>query len=56
MLEDCRGVDDIEWHHLVLKIPIARPEGRFPPVPKLDARTIEGSPKVNFGEDTPDRS
>ena len=53
VLEDCRGVDETERHHLVLKMSITCPEGCFPRVSRLDAHQIVGSPKVDFGEDMP---
>ena len=50
---DRRSVGKAEWHHFVLEISIARPESRFPLVPRLDAHQIVGAPKVDFREDTP---
>ena len=53
MLEDCGSVGKAKWHLFVLEMSIARPKSRFPLVPKLDVHQIIGSPKVDFGEDTP---
>ena len=53
VLEVCRGVGETERHHFVLEMYIGSPKGRFPFVSRLDAHQIIGSPKVDFGEDTP---
>ena len=53
VLEGCRSVGKAEWHHFVLEMSIVCSKSRFSLIPRLDAHQIIGSPKVNFGEDTP---
>ena len=48
-LEHCQGVDKPKWHHAVLKMAVARPEGHLPLVTLLDPDQVVHQPDVKLG-------